>query len=155
MLGQLRRYDGTQRKDGVDPPATIACAGQRLSDGTGQRIIHDMPCALIVDTRLPANPGGDRQRQGVDTLSLFQPGRDRRQQPLRQLLAAVHGDLSRSMSQRRIVKARHQVATIGRDIQFGRRRQGCFRLIPQSLDEGARLRQRQHFVNMIDTSKPA
>ena len=60
-----------------------------------------------------AHPAGDREREHLDGAASVQVVANGAEEPLRQFLRAVHGDLLRAMRQRRIGEAGHQRVAIG------------------------------------------
>ena len=78
--------------------------------------------ALIQRFNNPAHPAGDTEREAIERRARFQAVADGAEEPLRQFLAAVHGDLPGAVFQRRVAEALRAAPLVSGEI--GRRRHG-------------------------------
>ena len=137
-MAQVGTKDGVHAEDGDDAvgrsrPRTV----ERRAEQGGHGVAHVDGGSHLVRAAHVADPGRDGERQARHRPSPAQTVPHRRQQPLRQLLRPVHGNLPRPMPHGRIGEARQQCLGIGAEVHSRRRWHDGDDLVPQRLGVAA------------------
>ena len=100
-----------QIEERIYPLGTVKTPGQ-ISESCAQRIVDHMGISAGQGLCAVANPGRNTQRNAVHAVPRIEQFLRALQPALRQFLRAIHGDLTQSMLQAVVGKARTLVAAI-------------------------------------------
>ena len=124
--GRVRReivaeHRGEVQESRGEARGVAARALRDRGEGRRHRIGHRDRLAGLVGAARVADPAGDRERQVRVAAAARQPVAHRVEQPLRQLLRAVHRDLLGAVRQRGVAEAHQQHPRVGVEVDACRR----------------------------------